>query len=489
MLVAVLVAFLGGIALASCAPFSTALGWAVLFVCAAVAVFIRSRHSAIVFSVCVFAFIGGMARFYFADRPAPIERFAGTEQVLSGYVDGDFAVSTTGGRFPFRVARVGDDAVGGRVLVQTDAFPERRLGEKLVLTGALQAPQSWDDFDYVSYLKKDGIRLIVNRPEISAAGAVPLGLVEHGWLVVRKALTSVRDAMAGAVGRAVPEPAAAYLNGILLGLRQDIPQDLKDAFSRTGTSHILAISGYNVTIVAQGLLLVCLSVMERRRAVWLAVAGIAVFALLTGASASVVRAAVMGSIVLVAQAWGRQARAGALILVAAAVMVLFNPYLLRHDIGFQLSFLAVAGLVYIEPLLERLVVPSKSWRGFWQMGCATAAALAATLPLTLYYFGTLPVYALAVNVVILPLVPYAMALGALAGLTALLVPPLAILAGLPAWAVSTAQIAVVRGAAALPGAALRVPFPAWAVIVVYGIMIFGIRRLASHAQPVHAEAL
>ena len=127
--------------------------------------------------------------------------------------------------------------------------------------------------------------------------------------------------------------------GLLYGERSGLPLELADNFSRTGVSHIIAVSGYNISIVALALMSLFINLgLARPRAFWLVVAGIILFVIFTGAGASVVRAGIMGLIVLLAGQLGRLSRIGNVLIFTAALMLLFNPYVLIWDAGFQLSF-------------------------------------------------------------------------------------------------------------------------------------------------------
>jgi competence protein ComEC len=365
---------------------------------------------------------------------------------LIGFVDGDFELTARGGKFPFRVLPENE-----RIVVYGTDWVRPRYGQELTLTGKLQQPTNSGDFDYVSYLAKDGIYAQMYFPQYGVPEqplALPLSVR------AKRLLISVRDAVGGALTRAVPQPAAGYLNGILLGVKADIGSELKSAFSRTGTSHIMAISGYNITIVASVLMAVLAS-LGRRRSFWCTVAGIVIFVVMVGASASVVRAGIMGVLGLMARFLGRQANAGTAILLSGAVMAAHNPLVVRWDVGFQLSFLAVIGIVYLEPLI-RAPLKRLMYEPLAGMAATTLAAQIMVLPLILYDFGTLAVYTLPVNLLVLPLVPLAMALGFVTAITGLIIPFLGALVGQIAWLVAAIQLALIRFAADLPYASVEV---------------------------------
>lgn len=478
--------FLAGIALATVFAPEIIL-WAVPAVIGGLSYFVRDRRVFLFSIIIMLLFGGGALCFLLADKNSSLESYIAQDVELTGYVDSDFDRKATGASFYFRILSVNGSQVDERTLIRTESWPEYALGVPLKVRGVIEQPWQGDGFDYRSYLKKNGVRTVLNEPAVEPVPVVSVPLWRRVGLEVRMRLTNIRDLMKEGVQASVPEPASAYVNGILLGVRDDLPSSLENAFARTGTTHVLAISGYNVAIVAQGFLLLCLRITERKKAVWIAIAGITAFALLTGAEASVVRAAIMGSLVLVAQAWGRNVNAMTLILVAAAGMVFVNPYLLRFDVGFQLSFVAVVGLIYLSPWFERAWRAPKMWRGAWQLATATGAANVATLPLILFHFGTLPIYSLPANLLILPVVPYAMAWGAGAGLVSLIVPAISGVVGIPAWALATWQLNVVELFARLPGAAVDLSMSFFAAVAAYGLLVvmyvfYGDRRSDDTAQ-------
>jgi competence protein ComEC len=391
---------------------------------------------------------------------------AGQTVTLDGYVDSDFELTANGGKFTFFVLPEGE-----RTVVYGPEWMRPRYGQEYRLTGKLKLPTNRDDFDYVSYLAKSGIYTQLSWPTYDVPDApLTLGLHESGMRTVGIAVRTIRDAVGASVTRAVGEPHAGYLNGILLGTRGTMLQALKDAFARTGTSHILAISGYNITIVAAALM-AALSFLGRRRAFVGTLIGITLFVLMVGASASVVRAALMGILMLAAIQMGRLPHAGIAILLSAAVMCLANPLILRWDVGFQLSFLAVAGIIYLEPLLRPVVLRVVRFKPIASLVSTTLSAQIAVLPLLLYSFGTLAVYTLPVNLLVLPLVPLAMALGLVTGLAGMVWPFAGSLVGQVVWLVAAVQLGIIGWFSQLPYAALQVRIGVPMLLALYATLV------------------
>ena len=255
-------------------------------------------------------------------------------------------------------------------------------------------------------------------------------------------LEAVRISLEMNISKAFPEPQASYLKGLLVGARSTLPRDLKYAFARTGTSHLIALSGYNVSIIADNL-------NSLLGSFWLSVLGIIFFILGTGASSSVVRAGIMGILALLARRYGHLFNAGRALLFAASVMIFVNPEILLADIGFQLSVLATAGLIVLSsPIARRLTwLPLKF--GIRDVASATLAAEIFTLPLIFYYFGRFSIFAPLVNVLVLVTIPATMFLGFLAALAGYISLYLSIVAAWPAYLLLSYQLAIINFFASL----------------------------------------
>ena len=244
--------------------------------------------------------------------------------------------------------------VSGTALIRVPKYPAFHYGDVLKITGELETPASFNDFDYKTYLAQQGIYSIIYYPKIEfighGEGSKPLQ-----WIY------SLREHLSASLSRALPEPQGSLAQGILLGMRANIPDSLKQAFSRTGTAHLLAISGLHMSIIIAMLLSFGILVFGRKRSIyiWLAFTAIWFYALLTGMHPPVIRAAIMGSLFLIAEYLGRQRSAITALAFAATVMVGIQPQIL-WSVSFQLSFLAMTGLILFYPSrhgVERALFP------------------------------------------------------------------------------------------------------------------------------------
>ena len=346
----------------------------------------------------------------------------------------------------------------GGVLMHTTAFPRYEYGDLLEIDGELQTPPRFPDFDYHEYLLRRGIGSVITYPEVH--------LLSRGQgNRVRAALIDIRERLSASLADALPEPEAALAVGILLGARSDLPQDLKDDMNATGTSHLVAVSGQNVTLVA-GLLIATLAwAIGRRPAAWLALAGVIGYAALVGGQPSVLRAAVMGSLYVVATALGRQSSASGALALAAASMTAFDPQL-AHDVSFQLSFAATLGLIAAAPLLrDRIEAALGPWaavaefpltRPAVELAAVTLAAIAFTLPITAVNFHRISLVAPLANLLAVPAfiaVALTSAVTAVAGMA--LPAAAADLLGWLAWPPAAYMVAAVRLFADIPLASLE----------------------------------
>lgn len=206
-----------------------------------------------------------------------------------------------------------------------------------------------------------------------------------------------------------PRPTRSLVLGLLLGDKADFPKETLQQFSRAGISHIIALSGFNITVIIVSLEAVALrlALRKKQRAVFVA-ATIALFTIFVGGASSIVRAAFMGALALVGKTMGRKPSAARLLLVSALIMTLVNPYTLLYDVGFQLSCLATYGLLSFSEWFEaklKWLPQTMSLRGSL---ATTLAASLPTLPLLAYTFGSLSVISPLTNILVLPLIPHIM---------------------------------------------------------------------------------
>lgn len=343
------------------------------------------------------------------------------------------------------------------------------------LTGKLKfsLPTDSETFQYSSYLAKDSIYLVAEQAgEFTPTPA-------RGWNLLKQ-LYSAKHWVSQSIHQFLPEPHGALLAGLLLGIRTDLPDDFRAALKNSGTSHIVALSGFNLTIIISFMLFMLRRLP--RRLVWI-ISGIAIlgFVVMTGAASSVIRAAIMGWILLLAGLWGRRRSASNAILLAATTMVMIHPLILFYDVGFQLSIAATAGLMYGAPLFSPW---PKRWPSFiTESLSATIGATIFTLPLIALYFGGVSWVTLGANLLIVPLIPYVMLVGC-AGLAIFLVAPQLAWLNILAWPLSALVFAIINWFGHLPSAFIDLPpIPAWVPVIYYLLLALGIIYVKYRQSP------
>lgn len=368
--------------------------------------------------------------------------------------------------------------VHGTVLVRAPRYPQFRYGDRLRLSGLLETPPELEGFSYRDYLKRQGVYSLIAHPQIEHIAS---GQGSRFWALMFSAKDRARDVIA----RLMPEPEASLAQGILLGIESGIPADLYDAYNATGTSHIIVISGANITLVAVLFSQAFGRLLGKRRAYWFTLGGIVLYVLLVGADAAVVRAGVMGGLYVTALHLGRRATAYVSLFASAIFLTLVEPLAL-WDVGFQLSFAATLGLILFTPAVERLfeaalkrIVPQERARQVVRylddVLIVTLAAQILTLPLVVYHFGRLSLVAPLTNLLILPVQPPIMIWGGaatLVGLVSFLEPVAQVLAWLP-WLCLAYTNAAVRWMAEWPFASLQISHASAGRLAFYYAVIVG----------------
>ena len=366
----------------------------------------------------------------------------------------------------------------GRLLIKAPLYPQYEYGDLLKINCQIQAPEQIENFAYDKYLARYDIYSVCWRGQIEKIGS------DQGN-VIKAVLIAIKTQFLQAINNSLPEPHSSLLAGILIGARRGIPEYLLEAFNRVGVTHIIAISGSNITIIAAVLIsLVQLLSLPRRYNFWLISLVIGLFVVMTGASASVVRAGVMGVFVLLARELGRASRATNALVFTAFCMLLINPKILIFDAGFQLSFLATMGLVYINPLLQNYAKRWGEWLGIKEILVTTLSAIIMTTPLILYQFGRFSLVAPLANILIVPLVPLVMAVGFVAGLAGLISTSLGQIFGWGAWLLLQYIISVAEWLSHWSWASLELGGFHWVLMVaMYGLLAWGIFRLTFLSSP------
>lgn len=447
--------------------------------------------------LCVLiAALGGLRYLSAQVQPTPqgVWLLAGSGDVLvQGVVHSEPTRTDAGQQLVLRTEAARHDeqtsSVAGLLLVNLPLWPAYHYGQRLLLQGEIEQPPAAEQpnaFDYRDYLARQRIFALLREPD------VPQVLPGNAGNPLLVGLLDFRHTCHKLLLRGLPEPQAAVAAGMVLGLKATIPEQTYDTFARTSVVHMLVVSGWHLSLVAALFIGVAKQAgLKRGATFWVALAGIWCYALFVGATATVLRAALMASLIVLARSTARQTEPWTLLLTACFGLSLWNPQIL-WDLGFQLSALATASLFAFSQPVNRALqqVPGLRWSGLRFATTTLSATLAAqvlVLPLILHRFGTLSLIGPLANVVIVPAVPAAMLLGALALLVNLLAVPLAavpllaeVTGGLAyglwllAWLPFAYMTSVTGWLAALPWAAVQLPgFPLWLLLAYYAAVAAG----------------
>jgi competence protein ComEC len=361
--------------------------------------------------------------------------------------------------------------ISGNVLVTNYLYPEYKYGDYLEIQCDLKAPENVNGFAYDNYLSRYNIYSICYYPKINSLG-------NRGNFFLAR-IYDFKEYFVNRLSRILPEPQSSFLAGLLIGAKKSIPSNLQSVFNKTGTTHIVAVSGFNVTIIVTFIMLLLNTFyVPRKRAFWLINIGLILFVIITGLQASILRAALMGFLLLLASYLGRLSRVINALLLAAVALLLINPKLLVYDLGFQLSFLATLGLIYLQPILAKLFRIENLKNKFLKavLGdylATTLAAIIMTTPIILFNFGRVSLVAPLANVLILPFIPLAMLLGFLAGILGVFSLLAGSVAAWPVWLVLTYIIWVLEKLAGLNYAYYEFSKISFGLLVLLYLVIIG----------------
>ena len=420
-LAVVLTAFCFGILIVSLFPtFQSFFTFPTFLLFLLIFLFIRDKKSRLIF-VLLASFLFGIFRYQQSEVPSYLTTVAdrtGVSVRVQGSVSSEVERRIDSQQIILSKLIVADESVFGKLLVRAPLFPRVSYGDVLTFSCQLEKPEQFNGFSYDRLLASRGILATCSFPQFVF---VSLG-DSNGFL---KTILSFKESVTGRLRYLFNEPHGSFVSGLLFGGSASLSNDLRDDFSRTGLAHILAASGVNVSLFSIVLLRwLLLSPLGRRKG--LIVAGVLLFIYIfaAGATPAVVRAGIMAGLLILQLAIGRQARMVNVLLLALAVMLLFNPRLLLDDIGFQLSFVATSALLFFHPVVEKWLVFIPSAFGLRTVVSSSLVAICFTLPILIWNFGQISLISPLANAITLPFVPFLMAIALIALATSVLFLPL-----------------------------------------------------------------
>jgi competence protein ComEC len=412
----------------------------------------RKNRPMLLAGICIALFLCGALRYGTVSTGDALQPYIGEGTVsITGIVIEEPEPLDSSTKLVLSARDINGQEIAGTLLIRTTRYPLYEYGDLLVTTGELEKPpDDLDDFDYSAYLSHQGIYSTMYYPDIELQGS---GQGSQPF----QAIYSLRHQMGEALGASLPQPQSSLAQGILLGLRHNIPSSLSEAFRGSGTAHLLAISGLHITIVSAILLSIAAWLFGRRRPTYFIVTlgTLWGYAVLAGLSPSVMRAAIMVSLFLFGTYLGRQRNSITALAFAAAIMLAIDPRIL-WQVSFQMSFAAVLGLMLLTPTFQRWGRTTRAPTIVVDSFAYSLGAIVATLPLIVYYFGYVSLVGLPATFLVLPALPAIIVLSALVGFTGLIFLPFAQVIGWIDWLFLEYMIVVVQGFARLPWSSLEV---------------------------------
>lgn len=365
-----------------------------------------SRDRVIVFLLFILCILLGIARFGIKDMHRIDERLVslvGDRASLQGVIVEEPVIRESYVEYQVKVVDFG----GEKILVRGESFPLFSYGDQVSFEGILKTPEVFDQgngkvFDYQKYLAKDDMYLTLSFAQGTLISS------GHGNFLKRFVLF-LKNNFKERMVQFIQEPESNLARGLLLGDAHSLGKKWEEVFRQVGLSHIVVLSGYNITLVAQ-FVSKALYFTPRAVSLWGSITGVVLFSIMVGGGPSVTRAALLAILILVARISGRSFHVGRAFLFVGTVMLLNNPKLLVFDLGFQLSFIATAALIWGTPLVEKKLIWCRETFGLRSILASTLATQLAVAPLLLYSTGTISLSGLLVNVLVLPIIPSVMLL-------------------------------------------------------------------------------
>lgn len=369
----------------------------------------------------------------------------------------------------------------GKVLLFANSYPKVSYGDEILFKAKLKRPESFETdsgkiFNYPGYLSKDRIYFIESYPSIKI-------LSSHNGNPIKEKLYDLKYQIAKGMEKVVPYPESALLEGITIAGKRSLSEEINDQFKKAGVSHIVVLSGYNVTIIA----LIIMSILKglgRNIAFWGGTISIILFCLMVGATSTIVRAGIMSFLFILARFSRREADANRLLFLTGGIMIFLNPLILLFDPSFHLSFLATFALINVTPLFERTF--------YWLKGMPILKEIAATslavelflIPYICYSIGFISTFSLGANTLLLAFIPITMLFGFLSGVFSYFSILLAKIPALLSFLLLRYELGIVRIVSSVDFQYIKITVPWWFTAIFYldCLLLFAIHQIVSRRQ-------
>lgn len=432
-----------------------------------------SKNEIVIVSILVAI---ALVRFFFFTPDSPVyDKAIGEEVTFTGIVNDDPDI-----RIKNQQLKVKLKDKDLNILVIADRTEEISYGDEVKVSGILLEPenfitQSGKEFNYKRYLANQGIYFLVKNADIEVISS-------GNRSKVKSLLYKLKNSFIKNINRVIPIPESELANGLVLGARGGFDQDTKQEFIETGTIHIIALSGYNVSIVAEGVMKFFSLFFSQIISIIFGITIIILFIIMTGASATAIRAGIMAVIMLLGRMTGRNYLAGRALVIAGLLMVACDPRVLS-DMSFQLSFIATGGVLYLTPKVI-------NWFKFLpirfkirEMVASTVAATIAVLPILLYLTGILSLVSIPANILILFFIPIVMLLIFITGILGFISPLLSIPFGYFSYLILLYILSVIHYLSSLSFASVSIlSFPLFLTILIYTFLLWWVFKMEKIPQ-------
>ncbi len=397
-----------------------------------------------------------------------------TAVVLEGVVAGEPNFGKNTAKLTIKVENLDGENANGKILITTYRYPEYQYGDKLKIIGKLESPPILEGFNYKDFLKKEGIYSVMSWPKIELLGS---GFGNP----TMKTLFSLKNKLEENLNKIMSPPESAILEALLFGNEENFSKDWKNKLNITGTRHITAVSGMNITIIANILMGFLISIgFWRKHAFYFTVLILILYILMIGAPASAVRAGIMAGLLLLAQHLGRLNSASRAVVFASVLMLAINPLLLRFDVGFQLSFLAIMGMIYFGPYFYEKFKKVPEIFGIRLALTSTISAQIFTLPILVYNFGRISLFSIPANILIVPWLPLITVYGFIIAFLGIFFLPFSQILSWPVWLILAIFTKIIDFISNLKFSALTLKNVPWILPIIFylllGWIIFKLKR-------------
>jgi competence protein ComEC len=403
--------------------------------------------------------------FFFIPEKPPYGEAVGREVTFEGIVSDNPDVRLNNQHLI--VSLIGNK---NNILVTVPKEIEILYGDKVKVSGILETPENFmtevgKEFNYKRYLANKDIYFVIQKANIE--------ILSHGnGSKIKSALFQLRNSFMKNIERVISQPESSLSNGLVVGARGGFGNEMRQKFIETGTIHIVALSGYNISVISDNVISFFVLFLSSIYSIIFAFIIILLFIIMTGATATAVRAGIMAGILLLAKITGRKYLAGRALVIAGLLMIAYDPRVIT-DMSFQLSFLATGGIIFILPKII-------NWFRFLPIKfkiretvATTFSATIAVLPLILYSTGVFSVVSLPANVLILPIIPVTMFFSFISGLLVFLSPYLAMPFAFIAKLLLSYILAIVDFFSSLPFASFSIQsFPLILTILIYLFLLW-----------------